>query len=216
MPEADIGLFPDVGAGWYLAHLPGETGLWMALTGARLRGADCVALGLATHFVESVRTEDFKAALVSGEGIEAALGRFASDPGAAPVEAQRADIDRHFGHETVEAIVASLQADGSEWAQAQLAAIARKCPTTHKVSLREIREGGQRATFADEMAAEYRIAVRMVHRHDFIEGVRAVILDKDNAPRWDPAALEDVSEAMVDELFAELPSDEEWTPFPAA
>jgi enoyl-CoA hydratase len=214
MPEADIGLFPDVGAGWYLAHLPGETGLLLALTGARLRGADCLALGLATHFVESGKVEDFKAALVSGETIEAALAGFTSDPGAAPVDAQRADIDRHFAHDTVEAIVASLQADGSEWAQAQLSAIARKCPTTHKVSLREIREGKRRATFADEMAAEFRIAVRMVHRHDFIEGVRAVILDKDNAPRWEPATLEAVTDAAVEVLFTELPSDEEWTPLP--
>jgi enoyl-CoA hydratase len=212
MPEADIGLFPDVGAGWHLAHLPGETGLWMALTGARLRGPDCVALGLATHFVESGRVEAFKAALVAGEAIEAALAKFTSDPGPAPVQDQRADIDRHFAHDTVEAIVASLEADGSEWAAAQLAAIARKCPTTHKVSLREIREGRRRASFADEMAAEFRIAVRMVHRHDFIEGVRAVILDKDNAPRWDPASLAEVTESMVDGLFAELPSDEEWTP----
>jgi enoyl-CoA hydratase len=216
MPEADIGLFPDVGAGWYLAHLPGETGLWMALTGARLRGPDCAALGLATHFIESGKLEGFKAALVSGEGVEAALARFASEPGPVPVNDQRADIDRLFAHDTVEEIVQALEADGSPWAQAQLAAIARKCPTTHKVSLREIREGARRASFADEMAAEYRIAVRMVHRHDFIEGVRAVILDKDNSPRWDPASLEEVTEAMVSELFAELPSDEEWTPFPQA
>ncbi len=216
MPEADIGLFPDVGAGWHLAHLPGETGLWLALTGARLRGADCLALGIATHFVDSARTDAFKAALAAGEDIEAALARFASDPGPAPVAGQRAAIDRLFAHQTVEEIVAALEADGSEWAQAQLAAITRKCPTTHKVSLREIREGARRASFADEMAAEYRIAVRMVHRPDFIEGVRAVILDKDNAPRWDPPRLEAVTEAMVEALFAELPSDEEWTPFPDA
>jgi enoyl-CoA hydratase len=214
MPEADIGLFPDVGAGWYLAHLPGEAGLWLALTGARLRGADCVALGIATHFVESGRVEAFKSALTSGADIAGTLAAFGSDPGPAPVDALRADIDRHFGHDTVEQIVASLRADGSEWALAQFAAIARKCPMTHKVSLREIRAGKRRASFADEMAVEYRLAVRMVHRHDFIEGVRALIVDKDNAPRWDPPTLEGVTEAMVDALFDELPSNEAWTAFP--
>ena len=214
MPEADIGLFPDVGAGWYLAHLPGETGLWMALTGARLKAADCVALGIATHFVESGKVEAFKAILAEGAALEAALADHGSSPGPAPVDAIRADIDRHFAHDTVEEIVASLEADGSDWAQAQLAAIARKCPTTHKVSLRQIRAGKLRATFADEMAVEYRLAVRMVHRHDFIEGVRALILDKDNAPRWEPPTLEAVTEEMIDALFDELPSDEEWTPLP--
>lgn len=229
MPEADIGLFPDVGAGWYLAHLPGETGLWLALTGARLKAADCLALGIATHFVDSAKVEAFKAALTaasrdsssltSDEGggeaqVELALSQFTSDPGPAPVTAQRADIDRHFGHATVEQIVASLEADGSDWAASQLAAIARKCPMTLKVSLRQIRDGKHRASFADEMAVEYRLAVRMVHRHDFIEGVRALIVDKDGSPRWDPPTLDGVTEAMVDALFDELPSDEAWTAYP--
>jgi enoyl-CoA hydratase len=146
--------------------------------------------------------------------IEKILEVVTSDPGPAPVTQVRADIDRHFAHDTVERIVASLEADGSDWAQAQLSAIARKCPATLKVSLRQIRAGRHRLSFADEMAVEYRLAVRMVHRHDFIEGVRALILDKDNAPRWEPPTLEAVSEDMVDALFDELPPDEAWTPLP--
>ena len=108
----------------------------------------------------------------------------------------------------------ALTADGSAWALAQRAVIARKCPTTLKVALRLVHEGAARTSFAGEMAAEYRVAVRMSGRPDFAEGVRAVILDKDNTPRWSPAALEDVTPAMLDAIFAPLPPDEEWHPLP--
>jgi enoyl-CoA hydratase len=128
------------------------------------------------------------------------------------VDPQRSDIDRLFAAETVGEIEQALQADGSDWALAQLATMSRKCPTTQKVSMRLIAAGARRQAFADEMAAEYRVSARMVHRHDFIEGVRALIVDKDNAPRWEPDMLGDVTEEMLDAIFAELPSDEEWTP----
>ena len=121
-------------------------------------------------------------------------------------------VDRCFAFDTVEEIVAALQADGSDWAKSQAAILAKKCPTTLKVALRLIREGAQRTSFAEEMAVEYRLAVRMTRRHDFIDGVRAVIVDKDNAPRWEPATLAGVTDAMLDELFAPLPPGEEWTP----
>ena len=130
----------------------------------------------------------------------------------APVAERLSAIGRLFAHDTVEAIMSGLQADGSDWALAQHAIIARKCPTTLKVALRLVREGARRATFAEEMAVEYAVALRMSARHDFIEGVRALIVDKDNAPRWDPASLEGVTDAMVDGIFAPLPSAEAWTP----
>ena len=216
MPEGDIGLFPDVGAGWSLPRLPGEVGTWLALTGARLRAADCRALGIATHFVESKRIGDLTGALASASvrNLEEILKRFATDPGPSPLAEHRSAIDRLFADDSVEAIVAALRADESEWALAQREVMARKCPTTLKVALRLVREGAARTSFAEEMAAEYRVAVRMSRRPDFIEGVRAVILDKDNAPRWSPAALEDVTPAMLDAIFAPLPPDEEWHPLP--
>ena len=212
MPEGDIGLYPDVGAGWHLPRLPGKAGTWLALTGARLRGADCVDLGIATDFAQSADAEALKGALVESGAIEEVLARFRGDPGPAAVASRRPDIDRLFGEDTVEEIEQALEADGSEWTQAQLRTMARKCPTTQKVSLRLIEAGARRLNFADEMAAEYRVSARMIHRHDFIEGVRAVIVDKDNSPRWDPDSLSGVSEEMLDAIFAELPSDEEWTP----
>ena len=216
MPETGIGLFPDVGGGWYLPRLPGRTGLWLALTGARLKAADCLALGVATHFVESTKVADLKAALTAEpEAIDAALVRFATTPtGEPPIAAHRADIDRLFAGDDVEAIVAALAADGSDWAQAQLATLKTKSPQTLKVAARQLRLGAAMASFADNMAMEYRVGARVVARHDFVEGVRAVIVDKDNAPRWNPQSLGDVDEAMLDAIFAPLPANEEWSPLP--
>jgi enoyl-CoA hydratase len=221
MPETGIGLFPDVGGGWHLPRLPGQTGLWLALTGARLRGADCLALGIATHFVESGKVAELKDRIFAvhpreggDERIKEALAALESVPGPAPIDAQRADIDRLFAGDSVEAIFAALGADPSDWAKAQLEVLKTKSPQTLKVAFRELRQGARMASFAEEMAVEYRIGARVVQRHDFIEGVRAVIVDKDNAPRWDPATLEGVTEAMLDAIFAPLLADEEWRPLP--
>jgi enoyl-CoA hydratase len=234
MPEGDIGLFPDVGGGWHLSRLPGEVGVWAALAGARLRTTDLLALGVATHFVPSERIEALKSLFSSahpGEGRdpgqvianfaaagEATAGADSAEPPASPVlgpglrQDERDKIDGLFAFDTVEEIVEALRADGSDWARTQAAILARKCPTTLKVALRLIREGARRTSFAEEMAVEYRLAVRMTRRHDFIDGVRAVIVDKDNSPRWDPPDLAEVTDAVLDELFAPLPGGEEWTP----
>jgi enoyl-CoA hydratase len=219
MPETGIGLFPDVGGGWHLPRIPGEAGMWLALTGARIRGADCVALGIATDFVESAKLPDFKSFLFSAhsrgdERVGAALTRFKPSAGAAPIGEHIANIDRLFCGDSVEAIFAALAADPSAWAKAQLETLKTKSPQTLKVTFRELREGEARANFAEEMRVEYRIAARVVQRHDFLEGVRAVIVDKDNAPNWSPTKLEDVTPAILDAIFAPLPASEEWTPLP--
>jgi len=210
MPEGDIGLFPDVGAGWYLPRLPGQAGVWLALTGARLRKDSLAEFGIATHVVAADQVEALKHSLLAGEP-GAALTAAAADPGP-PAEDRRAAIDRLFACDTVEEITAALAADASAWALQQHGIISKKCPTTLKVALRLIREGAARTSFSEEMTVEYRLAVRMTRRHDFIEGVRAVIVDKDNAPRWDPPDLAGVTDGLLDELFASLPSNEEWKP----
>lgn len=206
MPETTIGLFPDIGGGWYLPRLPGETGTWLALTGAWLRAADCLALGLATHYAADV--EAAKARLLDGDGLEPRMG----DPGPAAISAHRADIDRLFAGETVEAILAALEADGSPWALGQRDILRSRSPTSLKVALRLLRQGRSMASFADEMAVEFRLAVRMASSHDFIEGVRALLIDKDNKPRWNPARIEDVGAAAIDDLFAPAPPGLEFTP----
>ncbi|MBG7615799.1 enoyl-CoA hydratase/isomerase family protein [Brevundimonas sp. BAL450] len=213
MPETGIGLFPDVGGGWFLPRLPGQTGVWLALTGARLKAADTVALGIHTHFAPSEQVEALKAALIAGPADPKAVAdRFAADPGPSPLSEHRNAIDRLFGHDTVEAIFAALEADGSEWALKQLSILKTKSPQSMKVSLRQIRTGAGLDSFADNMAMEYRLGGRIVRTHDFQEGVRAVIVDKDNAPKWSPADLAGVTDAQLDALFAPLPAGEEWTP----
>ena len=216
MPEGDIGLFPDVGSGWYLPRLAGEVGTWLALTGARLRAADLLSLGIVTHMVECGQLEALKSLVLPGnKRIGGDLARFALDPGPPPIAGHRARIDAAFAHDAVEDIMAALAADGSDWALGQRDVLARKCPTTLKVALRLLRDGRRRASFAAEMAVEYRLAVRMIARADFIEGVRAVIVDKDNAPRWEPRQLAEVGPERLDALFAPATPGEEWSPFPA-
>ena len=216
MPETGIGLFPDVGGGWFLPRLPGRIGLWLALTGARIKAADCLHAGLATHHVPSERLPELKAALAENpRDIEALLEKSHVDPGPAPLLAHRAELDAAFGLGSVEAILAALDA-GSDWAQAQAAALRTKSPQTLKVAFRQLALGAAAPDFAANMTMEYRIGARVVQRHDFLEGVRAVIVDKDNAPKWNPARLEDVGEDLLDAIFAPLPADQEWSPLPGA
>jgi enoyl-CoA hydratase len=213
MPETGIGLFPDVGGGWYLSRMPDHLGLWLALTGARIKAADCELLGIATDFVESARVAELKAAIMADpEGVETLLTEFEADAGRPPVAAHQDEIARIFGASSVEAIVGGLEAAGSDWALEQLKTLATKSPQTLKVAFRQLQLGRAVATFADNMAMEYRIGARVVQRHDFLEGVRAVIVDKDNAPKWDPPTLEAVSEDLLDGIFAPLPSAEAWSP----
>jgi len=213
MPESGIGLFTDVGAGWYLSRLPGRTGQFLALTGARIDGAECLALGLATHYIPSEALDEVKARLAGDPAsVEAILADASVAPPSARIEANRERIDRLFASNRYEDILAALEADGSEWSAKELATLATKSPQTCKVSLRLVALGRDHADFADEMRVEYRVAARICQRHDFLEGVRALIVDKDNAPKWDPATPEGVTDHLLDQIFAPLPASEEWEP----
>jgi enoyl-CoA hydratase len=214
MPEGAIGLFPDVGAGWYLPRLPGRIGQFLALTGARLDGAECLWAGLATHYLPAEALPEAKAQIAADPGdIEAILAGLSVNPPPARLAGNAERIERLFASDRLEDILAALAADPSAWAAKELKAVASKCPTTSKVALRLF--ATRRADFAEEMALEYRLAARMIMRGDFAEGVRAVLVDKDNAPRWNPATPQGVTEEMLDAIFAALPPGEEWTPFPA-
>lgn len=213
MPETGIGLFPDVGGGWFLPRMPGETGVWLALTGARIKAADCLPLEVGTHFIPAERIEAFKAALMERpDEPRAVVEAFAQDPGPAPLAPHHEAMNRLFRSDSVEAIFVALEAEGTEWAEAQLAVLRTKSPQSLKVSLRQMRAGAKMATFAEVMVMEYALGGRVVRTHDFQEGVRSVIVDKDNAPRWNPETLEGVTEAMLDAFFAPLPEGEVWTP----
>ena len=214
MPEGAIGLFPDVGAGWYLPRLPGRIGQFLALTGARLDGAECLWAGLATHYLPSERLADAKTRVFEDPAaIAAILVELSVAPPPARLAGNDERIARLFASERLEDIISALAADPSAWAAKELKAVASKCPATSKVALRQF--ATSRVDFAAEMALEYRLACRMMLRGDFVEGVRAVLIDKDNTPRWEPGTAEGVTEQMLDAIFAPLPDGEEWTPYPA-
>ena len=215
MPETGIGLFPDVGGGWYLPRLEGRVGVFLALTGARLDGAECLALGLATHYLPSEKLAEAKARIAAHpDRIGGILGELSITAPPAAITGQIDKINRLFASDTYEDILAALDADGGEWAAKELDALRTKSPQTCKVALRQLKEGAEMHDFAAQMAQEYAIGSRVVRMHDFIEGVRALIIDKDNSPKWDPPTAEAVTDDWIDAIFAPLPDNEKWTPLP--
>jgi enoyl-CoA hydratase/carnithine racemase len=199
MPETAIALFPDVGTSFVLPRLPGAIGTWLALTGARLTGAESVHAGLATHFVPRERLPALRAALAA-EGA-AAVDRFAAPPPEPSFAPHRAAIDRCFGQGSVAAILAALDAEGTEWAAAQAAILRRMSPTSLCVSLELLRRGAAQ-DLAACLATELALTRVVVNDHpDFREGVRSVLVDKDGAPRWTPARIEDVDPAAIAAMF---------------
>jgi len=212
MPETGIGLFPDVGGGWHLSRLAGRMGQFLALTGARLDGAECLWTGLATHYLTSDTLAEAKERIAHGHEPGQVLTALAAAPPPARIEGNAAQIARHFASDRYEDILASLAADDSEWAAKELATLRTKSPQTCKVALRQLHDSLECPDFAANMVMEYRIASRVLTRPDFAEGVRAVIVDKTMDPKWDPATPEGVSDELIDSIFAPLPENEEWKP----
>lgn len=213
MPETGIGLFPDVGGGWYLSRLGGRLGQFLALTGARLDGAECLWTGLATHYLPSEKLEEAKARIAEHpERIARILGELSAPTPDARIAGNADKIAKHFASDRYEDILASLDADESDWAAKERGTLGTKSPQTCKVALRQLAESEKLDDFADNMAMEYRIASRVLTRPDFAEGVRAVIVEKTHDPKWDPATPEGVSDELIDQIFAPLPADKEWKP----
>ncbi len=212
MPETGIGLFPDVGGGWHLSRLNGRIGQFLALTGARLDGAECHWTGLATHYLPHAALAEAKQRIAHGHEPGGVLSALATHPPEARIEGNAGRIAKHFASDKFEAVLASLEADDSDWAAKELATLRTKSPQTCKVALRQLHDSLSCADFAANMAMEYRIASRVLIRPDFAEGVRAVIVDKDNAPKWDPATPEAVTDDLIEAIFATLPDGEEWKP----
>ena len=200
MPETGIGLFPDVGGGWFLPRLEGELGTWLALTGAQLRGSDVVAAGIGTHFVPSERIEALKDALLAGQSIDAALSGLTETVPQPSCAAHMATINRCFAHDTMTQISIALNTDGGEWALKQAEILTKRSPQSLAVALKQLREGRRMTSFEEVMKMEYRLACRITSTRDFSEGVRAVIEDKDNAPDW----LAEVVDSLVEHMFDSL------------
>lgn len=207
MPETGIGLFPDVGGTYFLPRCPGEVGMFLGLTGERLKAADAIYAGIADAYVPSAKLETLKARLGAGEAVDAVLKDIAEDPGAATLAPQRAAIDRHFARGSVAEIVASLEAEGGEWAAKVASTLATKSPTSLLVTYRQMREGAK-LDFEECMKLEFRLTNRFMRGHDFYEGVRAIIIDKDQKPKWVPASIGEVPAAEVDRYFSSLGNEE--------
>mgnify|MGYP003655547282 FL=1 len=214
MPESGIGLFPDVGGSYFLPRLAGELGLYLGLTGARLKAADAVYTGITPVYIESAKIDELKGAL-SGHRfgndahseVSSILARFASDPGAAPIAEVVGAIDTHFANPSAEAILASLEGDPDPWAQKTAETLREKSPTSVKLAFLQLRRGAK-LDFDDCMRMEFRMVGRVIQGVDFYEGTRAVVIDKDQSPKWNPATLEEVSDAEIEAYFAPLPDGE--------
>jgi len=214
MPEVGIGFFPDVGATWFLPRCHGQIGTYCALTGERLGAADAMTAGIATHHVPRARLPELLDRLCGDAAVDETLASFARAPAGEPT-LLRQDISRSFAHENVEEILAHLEAEGavggatSAWAAATAKIMRTKAPLSLKIALAQIRRGIN-WSFAECMRAEFRIVSRVLYDHDFYEGVRALIIDKDNQPRWRPDRLTDVSTAEVERHFAAIPEEFAW------
>ena len=219
MPETTIGIFPDVGGGRYLSRLRGRLAQYLALTGARLNGAECVRLRLASHFVPSERLESAKAQIMEQPfRVQAILDEHGhyNLPQEAPIMERLEQINRYFASDKLEEILCALEAgaaEGDEWAAKQAGTIRKKSPMACKVSLKLLQESPYQPHFVDEMKMEYGIMVRMIRHHDFREGVRALLIEKDNDPQWRPSKPEVIGDEDVEAFFEPLPPEEQWRPF---
>jgi enoyl-CoA hydratase len=207
MPEVGIGFFPDVGATWFLPRLPGRLGTYCALTGERLDAADAVAAGIATHWVPTPQFPRLIEALCCADPVDASLAAYAQSPERGAAAARRSAIAALFEADQVEEILGALDAEGAMqgpnavFASVTAASMRTKSPTSLKLALAQMQRGAT-LDFAECMRTEFRIVSRVVRGHDFYEGVRAVIIDKDQAPHWQPAALAAVDTAEVERHFA--------------
>jgi enoyl-CoA hydratase len=210
MPEAGIGLFPDDGVSWAFARLPDEIGMYLALTGRPVGAADAYRLGLVTHCIPANQFVAIVRALREADPVDPVLDERHVEPGSGEIGSLRPAIGRCFAGESVEAIIARLEAErGAErvWAEGVLHDLARQSPTSLKVTYRHVREARQ-LDLAATLAEDYRLASRLLEGHDFYEGVRAALVDRDRAPRWQPGRLADVSDAQIDAYFAPLDTGE--------
>ncbi|HSP24200.1 MAG TPA: enoyl-CoA hydratase/isomerase family protein [Saliniramus sp.] len=203
MPEVGIGFFPDVGATYVLPRLPGRTGTYLALTGARLKVADAMALGLATHAVRSEDFETIRRKLMKGEDVDAVLGAHKREICSPPIDALRPMIDRVFAGASVGEILTDLEFEGTDAAKGIAETIKSKSPTSLRIAYEQMRRGPE-LDFEEAMRVEFRIVSRILDGHDFYEGVRAVLIDKDQKPNWDPATLDEVGGPVVEAYFAPL------------
>ena len=205
MPEVGIGFVPDVGGAFLLSRAPGALGLHAALTGAPFSGADAIAMGFADHYVPHSDLEALTAAIVS-DGVEGGIARYAVEPEASELVAQRDWIDACYAGDTVTDILTALREHGGPAAEAA-DLIASRSPIAASVTLQAVRRAAKLEKLEDVLVQDYRVSSAAARSHDLVEGIRAQIIDKDRNPKWSPATLAEVSAADVDGYFAPVEDD---------
>lgn len=213
MPETAIGLFPDVGGSYFLSRLKGKLGIYLALSGYRLKGVDNLFCGFATHYCPSAEIPRIEKEILSTKNPGQVLKPYEKAPEGAKfsLEPHINRIDSIFSAPTVEEIFQRLEKDGSDWAKETLASLRKLCPLSMKITLKQVTLGAN-LTLQECLQMEYRLATRSCEGHNFVEGVRALLLDKDQNPKWIPATVEEVTQQMVDDFFAPLDPAKELKP----
>lgn len=207
MPEVGIGFFPDVGGTWLLSQAPGELGTYLGLTGETVAGSDVIAARCADAFVPAERLPELRETLTklpantTGEQVADTIRVFEGKPDSGLLSVNRHIIDRNFGFKTLEEIVASLLKDEAAFAQDALQAMRKKSPLAMKLTLELLRRGRPSAALEECLVREYRAALTAFTSHDFKEGIRAAVIDKDRNPKWRPEKIEDVSMDMLVPYF---------------
>lgn len=220
MPETGIGFFPDIGASWFFPRMPGKIGLYLALTGTIIDRADAYYLGLVTHCVAAEKFGLIKSAMIEAEPVDTVLDALHTPPGEGTIERQKPAIDRCFSSDSIEGVIEALEEETGEWegfARTTLETLRKKSPLSLKVTFEQMRRGKSYESLKEALIVEYRLASRYVYQPDLREGIRAVIIDKDQAPKWRPASLAAVDDSLVQAMFEPLPSGDlkpidYWTP----
>lgn len=208
MPEVGIGFIPDVGGTFILSRTPGLLGVHAALTGAAFSGADAIAMGFADHFVPQDRLAAFADA-IEADGVDAAVAAFAQEPPPSALLAQRDWIDHCYAGETVADIVVALRGHDAEPAIDAAELIESRSPVAASVTLEAVRRAAKLDTLEDVLRQEFRTSVASLRSHDLVEGIRALLIDKDKNPQWSPASLSTVTPADIEAYFA--PADPDLT-----
>lgn len=203
MPEVGIGFFPDVGATYLLPRLPSHFGTYLALTGARAKAGDALALDLANHYVPSDALKNLATALADSGDPDDVLSQYRRPPPPSALAQQRALVEHCFNDATPQAILDRLDADGSDFATTTARTIRQKSPTSLAIALRQMHVGGS-LDMREAMRTEFRIVARLCRGSEFLEGIRATIIDKDGAPHWRPASLDAITSGDIDRYFAPL------------
>jgi len=207
MPETGIGLFPDVGGSFFLSRLKNNIGMYLALTGSRIKSSDAIELGIAEYFIMSKNYDDILKQLSDGATPSEVLSSFNSDKINSDLKNNSGKINELFSGNNLENIFEKLENDNSDFSQKNLSLLKSKSPTSLKITFRQIKNGSE-LDFEDCMRMEYRMVSKVMDDHDFYEGVRALIIEKDNNPIWKPETVEKISDKEIDEFFIHTEDNE--------